>query len=185
MNPYRIALILCRVVALDLWWNAAINLISSGLLALTIWVYPTLFTGLLKPLSNNYYQLGYATTMIIIAIFVGQFAPSLSAAAVGRGALEGDAIASRTVLEPHERALARIGAGLMLFFSGLSHALFATCWSAYSLFSDSSSTGVGRSILIYSAVTGLTPAFVRCAVGFVLAFQSGLRRMIKPAASDG
>ena len=178
MNPYRIALILCRVVALNLWWGAGVGLVSAGLLTLIGWLG---WLGSPAPVAANtlYYALATTVLGVIVAVFVGQFAPAIATAAVGRGSLEGDAIAARTVLDAHERALASIGAGLTLLFLGIGGALIATVWGVYSILFDASA-GVAHSFMVSSAVSGLLPAFLRCAIGFVLAFGASLRRMITP-----
>ena len=181
MNAYRIVLILCRVVSLDLWWGAAVSVVSSGLLALIGWFGWLSSPGTSVP-NPFYYSLGATVLSVMIAVFVGQFAPAIATAAVGRGSLEGEAIAARTALEPDERALASTGAGLTLLFLGLVGALISTVWSGYAIFFEHTTTiGPARSVIVYSAVSSLLPSFLHCALGFVLAFRSGLRRMVKPA----
>ena len=178
MNPYRVALILCRAISIDFWWSAAINLVSGIVLTLVVRS-GVLGAGFPGAMSNAFYQMAGVVPSVVGAIFLQQFAPSISASVTGSGALEGDAIASRHALEPREMALAHSGAGLMLLFFGLTGALFSTAWGGYTLWSNAYGSGIGRTVAIYSMGSALLPASLHCFVGFVLAFRLGLRRLVK------
>ena len=166
---------------MTLWWMAGFRLLS-GLL-----IFPALYFGVGGPTgfpSGAQFLLNALTFVVpaaIGAVFLKVFAPSLAASMTGSGALQSDAIASRHDLEPHERDLARAGAGLFLLFLGAITAIPSILAGVYTIFFEGASTGLpGSTAMIYSMASAALLAILQCAVGFVLAFQSGLRRLIKP-----
>lgn len=190
MNAYRVALIFCRAVAISLWWNAGIGLLSGVVMALITragWF----GTGVpFRIISNGswIFPLGYFVFAALIAIFLRVFAPSLSAAATGGAMFEGESLDSRGGLQPSEAAMARIGAGLIILFSALAGFLPSVVWAAYELFGQTSalaaSATIARSLAIHSLVTIFIPSALRGLVGFVLAFRLGLRRLVETVEQE-
>lgn len=178
MNPYRIALILCRAVTISLWWSAGIGIASGLLVGVGISSGAFGLTGF--PLLNSIFSpLSGALGLAVAATFLQLFAPTLGAAMTGGAMLEGQTISSQRNLERDETALARAGAGLILLFYGLASALPSLATTGYALLTDES-VGVNRGFWIYGLAGNLVPAVLRCAVGFLLAFHLGLRRLVKP-----
>lgn len=167
MNAYRIALILCRAVAIALWWSAGIRVLS------------VLVGAVINLLSSSTIFFAPGMTLIsavpfaVGAIFLQIFSASLAASMAGRATLEGETIASRNVLEPPERALAVAGAGLFLLFFGATTVL-PSVLSVSSLLLRPNN---GNTLFGY--ISFLIPAVLQCLVGFVLAFLLGLRRVVK------
>ena len=173
MNPYRVALVLCRAVTFCLWWSAALTALGAVLFALAFgggfWV--TLVSG----------GLGTGVTLAMAAIFLQVFAPSLVAAMLGNSALEGDAIAARRPWEHQEIALARAGAGVFLLFFGASRALPLMAAGGYALLTGQTLYGAaGPMSGPYFLASNALPPVLQCAIGLLLAFGAGLRRLVKP-----
>ena len=110
MNSYRVALILCRAVAVALWW-----LVGIRVLPVLIEVMGD-FSHLMRAFGVPGVTLFSVAFYAVAAIFLQMFSASLAASMVGKTTLESETIASRNVLEPPERALASAGAGLFLLF---------------------------------------------------------------------
>ena len=167
MNAYRVALILCHTVIISLWWSAGIRLFSVLLGAVVN----------LLSASAHFFAPGVtlfsAVPFAVGAIFLQIFSASLAASMIGSATLEGETIASRNGLEPPERALAVAGAGLFLLFFGAATVLPSILSVASLLLRPNN----GNTLVGY--IGFLIPTILQCLVGFVLAFQLGLRRLIK------
>lgn len=183
MNAYRVALILCRAVAIALWWSTGLRFVSAAIIAM-IARFGLFGSWPGVPVTLLYFQsLSGIVPLAIAAIFLQVFAVSLATSMTGSSAFEGDAIALRRSLDGLERALASAGAGLFLLFFGAANAIYPILASAYTILVGgfSSRGGMGASFAIYSSMSSLAPAILQCLVGFVLAFRLGLRRLIKSA----
>lgn len=170
MNSYRVALILCRAVALALWWSAGlrilaplISVVASRLNSSGLFAFSTI-------------TMASAVPMVVAAIFLQIFAVSLAASMTGNSAFEGEAITKRGALEPSERALAGAGAGLFLLFFGVTIVVPSILSVVSLLLSPGSATST---TLLSGFVNSILHATLQCLVGFVLAFMLGLRRMMK------
>ena len=178
MNPYRVALILCRAVTIALWWSAFFQLLSGAI----IMVVAQLNIGAFKGIPVSSFALSSVTTLlplIAAAIFLQIFGASLAASMTGSAAFEGDAISSRRGLDATELALARAGAGLFLLFFGAAGITPTLLSGGYAIFFGGMGSGVARGVTLFSMTTNLIPMALQCLVGFVLAFMLGLRRMMK------
>ena len=167
MNAYRIALILCRAVAVALWWSAGLRVLSVLVGAVT---YVLSASTIFGASGGNVFL---ALPLVVAAIFLQTFAASLAASMTGNATLEGEAIASRSVLEPPERALASAGAGLFLLFFGAATVVPFVLSQVQGLLSPRGSGG------LFGFLSFLLPSILQCFVGFILAFQLGLRRLVK------
>ena len=166
MTPYRVALILCKAVALSLWIEAAFGLIRL----ISIFILE---------------QLGLATfgyfndiSWIVegaLALLLGATAPGLSAILAGQSALEGEAIAARRALAPAERNLVRAGAGFIILIYGVA-GWVGGLPSLYSFWTIN--TGAPTNFLPY-LIVGMALLTVKIALGFGLAFGPSLRRVVK------
>ena len=169
MNAYRIALILCRAVVVALWWSAGVR---------ALWIAGSAVTNLLSTsvIFGNSAGAGdifSAALLAVAAIFLQTFAASLAASITGDALLEGEAIASRGILEPSERALARAGAGLYLLFFGAAN-VTPLFWSQVQFL-----ISTGNSRVLFNFLPLFVPSVLQCVVGFILTFQLGLRRVLK------
>ncbi len=180
MNAYRIALILCRAVAIALWWLAGFRFMSVA----TILIIAQFNIGGLGGAAVSQLPLQLfisAVSLAIAAGFLQIFAASLAASMTGSASFEGETIASRHTLDAPERALGSAGAGLFLLFYGAAGAVPALLTGGTMILSGGSSFGTMVSMVIYNIVSSLILAALQCLVGFVLAFRLGLRRMMKSA----
>lgn len=181
MNSYRIALIFCRALIINSWWSAGLSGLTRIIAALIVQI--GLFGTSALPLPVTFISFMWLSQsfvpLIICAVALTLFAPTLSAAMTGRAMLEGETISSRRGLEADERALASAGAGLMLVIFGLVDALPAIAQMAYQFFTDSLGTGSTRDFMFYQFAISLLRATLRCGVGLWLAFRLGLRRMVQ------
>ncbi len=186
MNSYRVALILCRAVMISLWWSAGINFLSGLVLGLAnaSGLFARFGLSGFSLVNSVYLSLGGAVSLAVAATFLQLFAPTLSAAMTGGATLEGEAISSRRALSRDQRTLVLAGAGLILLIYGVANALPFTLNTAYTLLFGSTAFASGRAFMVYNLVSVLTPTILRCAVGFLLAFHLGLRRLIKPDAPE-
>ena len=98
MNAYRIALILCRAVAVALWWSAGFSVINGLRLFEGFW-------------------------LSVAATFLTLFGSALAVAIIGGSSLEGEALSPKRALEKEELHLARAGAGLILLAFGVAQSL--------------------------------------------------------------
>ena len=98
MNSYRVALILCRAVAVALFWSAGFSLMHGLRLFEGFW-------------------------LLVVATFLTLFGPALSISVTGGNLLEGESFSSKRALEKEELHLARAGAGLILLAFGVAQSL--------------------------------------------------------------
>ena len=178
INAYRVALILCRAVAMALWWQAGIGVLATAALFVVAQLNIATFKGV-PALATSGQSLLNAVMLAIGAGFLQIFAASLANSMTGGGAFEGDSIAPKRALDAPEKALGNAGAGLFLLFSGAVRAgplLFAL---VYTLLFDRNRAGAGASLIFYMMLSNVLPAALECLVGFVLAFGAGLRRLVK------
>ena len=178
MNAYRVALILCRAVAVALWWMAGIRLLSLVIMAILV----ALNIGGLKVIPILPFSAPSAISLVPLAIgagFLQMFAASLATSMTGGSAFAGDSIASSRVLDATEKPLGNAGAGIILLFLGAVNAMPALLSGVYALFSGGFGSGTGAAFMIFNLIGGLIPACIECVVGFILAFLLGLRRVVK------
>ena len=177
MNPYRIALILCRAVAVALWWSAGVQFVSAAVMIIA--GLSGVFGRGIPVLPLSLQSLIGVVPTVIAAGFLQIFAASLAASMTGGGTFEGDSIASRRSLEAPERALGNAGAGLFLLFYGAANAIPAMFSAVYMALFGGLGTGTTAAFTIYSLVNNALPALLQCIVGFILAFLMGLKRVVK------
>ena len=177
MNAYRIALILCRAVAVALWWSADIRFVSAFVMVVAglFGAFRPSFS--LAPLSIQ--TLISIVPIIIVAGFLQIFASSLAASMTGGAAFSGDSVASRRTLDAPEKALGNAGAGLFLLFFGLITAIPATIGGVYTVLTGGFGTGTPAVFMTYNLINQALPAILQCLVGFILAFALGLKRLVK------
>lgn len=166
-TPYRVAFVVCKAIALNLWINAAIG--ALGLAAIVV----------LK--ATGVYSLGYlgGWTWIgqgVVALVLGAVAPALSAALTAQPTLQGEALAARQVLAPGEKALMRAIAGLLLLVFGVA-GLAGSLSALYSIATWKSSPAYP---FVWPIVVSLIGIALRIAAGFMLAFGPNLRRVVAP-----
>ena len=178
MNAYRIALILCRAVAVALWWSAGLRFVSAFVMVVA-GLFGVFGQGLpLAPLSVQ--TLVSVVPVIVVAAFLQIFASSLAASMTGGATFSGDSIAAKRTLDASEKALGNAGAGLFLLCFGLTIAIPSTINVVYIVLTGQLGTGTTiKTVAIYSLMTNELPAILQCLVGFVLAFRLGLRRLAK------
>lgn len=177
MNPYRVALILCRAVVVALWWSAGLRFLA---VAITFLVAQFNIAALKSiPVTAMAFQplIGIALTAIV-AGFLQMFTFSLAASMTGNATFEGESIASRRTLDATERALGNAGGGLFLLFFGAAGAMPGIVLSVYAIFFEGLGGGTGAAVRMFYLVRDLIPAVLQCLIGFVLAFSLGLRRVL-------
>lgn len=181
MNAYRVALILCRAVAVALFWMAGIRLVSLAILA----IIALLNIGGLRSVPVLPFSLLSLPELVsIVPLFIGAgflqiFAASLAASMTGGGAFEGDSISSCRTLDTSEKSLANAGAGLFLLFMGATNAMPPLLSAVYAILFGGFGSGATAAFSTYNLLLNLIPAVLQCLVGFVLAFSLGLRRVMK------
>lgn len=185
MNAYRVCLILCRAVAVALWWNVGLRLLSATITLIVAQLSFQMNIGHATMGASFYLELlTLAVPQIIAAVFLQVFAVSLASSVAGISAFGGETMASPRKLDALELNLARAGAGLYLLFFGVASAIPSILGLGYRIFTGGIGSGTGNSTtVIYSLLASLIPLIIQCFVGFVLAFKLGLRRLIHSDAN--
>ncbi len=182
MNSYRTALIWCRAIVINLWANAALGLILGT--AVQLIGRNGAFGVSLSSLAESSVLPDSVSVVSLGVLALGVLAPTLAAALTGASPLEGEAILKRRALNKDEAGLARAGAGLILLVFGVAGALTTTALYSYWFLTGQMGIGMGHQVMMQNLAINASSAFGHCAVGLVLAFGPGLRRLMNARAQS-